>query len=749
MANLLNTTISGTGHITPPASNSFNRSSNLIDTIVRWTTTGVTTLRGVSPTATTTSWTCPANVTSVELLVVAGGGGGSNDHGGGGGAGGVIYRANYSVTPSTTYSLSVGAGGAGGGQFRSDSRGLGVNGGNSTFDSLTAIGGGRSGSYSNGGPAVGGSGGGGSEGQAGAAGTQGQGYPGGSSIVGNAPDYLGAGGGGAGGPGGNVGSTAYTAGGGGKGLGFNITGTLVYYGGGGGGCSAYSSNGNYGAGGLGGGGAGATNSAPAQSGTAGTGGGGGGANRYAAAGNHSAGSMGNGGNGGSGVVILRYVQTSDSTDVRGALQYNTELSGLEVYDNHIDQWTSQDEGKNFGGHNLLTNSDLKGNDLSVEAIWTKTNNSTDVAAPDGSALTTKCVSGTSGNSFFWQTNSITYKTNTVYTESVWVRVASGSGTISFNNGVNANKVINPTTTWQRFSFTYTTTGSSGPVYYLGFVSPSVNTTFYFWGWQLEEGVTSPGPYSPTTTAPSPAPGLVQNYRIHQYTTVGTSSFTPAVSGYVELLVVAGGGGGGTSIYGAGGGGAGGVVYHKNYPVTAGRAYRVTVGAGGGNSTRGSDSVFGPIVAIGGGSTSQHGGSGGGGGHSNPAHPGGGSVIGQGYSGGYHVYSSPYPCGGGGGAGGRGGDGNTSGGPGAGGPGVLIDITGAPVWYAGGGGGTNYNISGAGAGGIGGGGAGVWAGTGIAGTANTGGGGGAGGGNGVGGAGGAGGSGIVVVRYKYN
>ena len=742
MANLLNTTISGTGHITPPVSNTFLRTPEVITTIVRWTTGGFTVLVGNTPTASASSWTCPTGVSNVEVLVVGGGGGGGNyNSAGGGGAGGVIYNANFSVTPGTPYAITVGAGGRGGSGNNTTTP---ANGSNSVFGSLTAYGGGfgspnTQNSVGGGSGVVGSGGGGGNTYTLGGVPTGGQGNAGGTAIGGatGSPNYGGGGGGGAAQPGGDA--TSNYGGGGGNGRAFDISGTLTYYGGGGGG--SVQSGGTPGAGGLGGGGAGGSSLA-GVAGTANTGGGGG-------AGGYGSGTTYAGGAGGSGVVILRYKQTAAGTDIRGSLRYNTELTGLEVYENHMRTWTSQDETKNFAGHNLLTNSNLKGNDLGAEAIWTKTNNSTDVTAPDGSAFTTKCVSGTSGNSFFWQTGSITYKTNTTYTESVWVRVASGSGSIYFNNGVSASQQIFPTTTWQRYSFTYTTAASAGPVYYLGFVSPSLSTTFYFWGWQLEEGVTSPGPYTPTTTAPSPAPGVLGDYRIHKYTTAGTSSFVPACSGYVELLVVAGGGGGGSSIYGQGGAGAGGLLYYKNYPVTAGKIYSVSVAGSAAAATNGSPSWFGSVYCVGGGTTGSFGGCGGGGGHSNPGHPGGGSATGQGREGGYHVYSSPYPCGGGGGVGGPGGSGNTSGGPGHGGPGLPFDITGSTVYYGGGGGATQYNATGSGRGGIGGGGDGVYAGTGGAGFANTGGGGGAGGGNGVGGSGGAGGSGIVVVRYRYN
>ena len=48
-----------------------------------------------------TTWTVPANVTRVDVLVVGGGGGGGS-FGGGGGAGGLIYKNDVAVAPGTT-----------------------------------------------------------------------------------------------------------------------------------------------------------------------------------------------------------------------------------------------------------------------------------------------------------------------------------------------------------------------------------------------------------------------------------------------------------------------------------------------------------------------------------------------------------------------------------------------------------------------------------------------------------------------
>lgn len=211
---------------------------------------------------------------SVEYLVIAGGGGGGASSGGGGGAGG--YRSSVSGESSgggasaetplslivgATYTVTVGAGGAGGGVF-----GTGTNGDDSVFGSITSNGGGGGG-YSGANGFSGGSGGGAplSSGRSVGSGTAGQGFAGGGANR--------QGGGGAGEAGGTDGVNE-----GGDGVASSITGTSVVRGGGGG----------FNIGGDGGGGD------PSVSGTANTGGGGG-----------PWSGTGTAGAGGSGVVILR------------------------------------------------------------------------------------------------------------------------------------------------------------------------------------------------------------------------------------------------------------------------------------------------------------------------------------------------------------------------------------------------------------------------------------------------------------
>jgi hypothetical protein len=280
----------------------------------------------------TSTWTAPAGVTSVRVLVAAGGGGGGMDMGGGGGGGGVIENLNFPVTPGQSYSVVVGAGGAGAPSAGTQTGSQGqtthnfsinaTNGGNSTFASITATGGGFGGtSYFTsplGGAAGNGGCGGGRSGysndntvRAGGTGIAGQGFNGGQ----GGPAYYSGGGGGAGGPGANSTNPAH----GGPGKASDILGTTYYWGGGGGG-SGYSTQG--GSGGIGGGGGGAVGETvggvggltpgrpggggsvnsqtnrPGGDAAEGTGGGGGGGSHYT--GNNE------GGKGGSGMVIIRW-----------------------------------------------------------------------------------------------------------------------------------------------------------------------------------------------------------------------------------------------------------------------------------------------------------------------------------------------------------------------------------------------------------------------------------------------------------
>lgn len=250
----------------------------------------------------------PTQSITADYLVVAGGGGGGSYRAGGGGAGGLrctvtatggggSLESALSLTSSTNYTVTIGAGGAAGGVTAPAD--LGGNGSNSVFSTITSIGGGGGAGDSttpgqNGGSGGGGNGNGSSG--AGGTGTANQGYAGGTGNN-SAPNYGGGGGGGANAVGGA--GTSTTGGTGGAGVATSISGSSTTYAGGGGG-GTYN-GGTGGSGGGGGGGQGGSAAANNQTAGGTNTGGGGGAGGYS-------GSAGYGRAGGSGIVIIRYAK---------------------------------------------------------------------------------------------------------------------------------------------------------------------------------------------------------------------------------------------------------------------------------------------------------------------------------------------------------------------------------------------------------------------------------------------------------
>lgn len=156
-------------------------------------------------TAGTYSWVAPSGVTAVSVVVVGGGGGGESSAGSynGGGGGGLRYGNNISVTPSSSYTVVVGARGNG---SSSGTPGLSTSGGNSSFNASVIANGGSSGTTRTGGSGSGGTG--GATGGTGGTGASGVRFGGGAGAAGYS---------GNGGDGGTSGNGTSGAGGGGGG----------------------------------------------------------------------------------------------------------------------------------------------------------------------------------------------------------------------------------------------------------------------------------------------------------------------------------------------------------------------------------------------------------------------------------------------------------------------------------------------------------------------------------------------------
>lgn len=380
----------------------------------------------------------PTNL-AIDYLLIGGGGGGapadsSTRQGGGGGAGGLLQGST--TVAAGSYPIVIGAGGPG-----NVGTGLGTDdpnqriGQNSTFNGLTALGGGGGGSSGAGAGGNGGSGGGGgrNNGVAGT-GTVGQGNNGGVGGPGGTTDSAigGGGGGGAGGVG--TAGTGTTGGAGGIGILSSITGSSNGYAGGGGGASMATP----GSAGFGGGAGGA---GPGTAGTANTGGGGGGGSNASV-----------GGNGGSGVCIVRYPGSQraygGSISSSGGYTIHTFASSGTLYAVYMD--LPPTIGSNiFPAGGSVTNG-------------------------GGEAGSTRCA--LTGGTWLWRLLDATLtpaRSGQSFNIQFEAKLVSGTGSIGVDYGDGAQfGVLTPTSTWTNYSLTVIGGAS-------GFLDFSGNATLTF------------------------------------------------------------------------------------------------------------------------------------------------------------------------------------------------------------------------------------------------------------------------------
>jgi hypothetical protein len=162
------------------------------------------------------------------------------------------------------------------------------------------------------------------------------------------------------------------------------------------------------------------------------------------------------------------------------------------YDSDSGKWISQGLILEPAATNLVIRSDMQANWGIPNAGYTY---STQTTAPDGST-----INSINKNSTYQllrlggviDPGTISYPVT--YTFSFWAKTLSGAGTLTWDigdsptiaNNFNASAAL--TTTWQRFTYTFTATSSAAFPYggFIDFTIPD-NSTFAIWGVQLETG----------------------------------------------------------------------------------------------------------------------------------------------------------------------------------------------------------------------------------------------------------------------
>ena len=181
-----------------------------------------------------------------------------------------------------------------------------------------------------------------------------------------------------------------------------------------------------------------------------------------------------------------------------------------------------------------TNIALDSNNFSA-ATWTKTNVTVTpnaAVSPDGTSNASLLTANTADGALF-QTMAAT--TATAYTYSIYLRANTTTSIRLFvdTSGLNtfASTLISVTTSWQRFTYTFTTTGVACKIYVGGGSSFSSPEAVYAYGAQLEVGSFATS-YIPTTSA-----SVTRNADVAVMTSTNFSSWYTATAGAAVVWAI--------------------------------------------------------------------------------------------------------------------------------------------------------------------------------------------------------------------
>lgn len=217
---------------------------------------------------------------------------------------------------------------------------------------------------------------------------------------------------------------------------------------------------------------------------------------------------------------ITFTRASNATYFNSAGVLTTAGSGVARFD--YNPSTLQPRGLLI--EEQRTNSLLQSQDFTTTwvagASTTVTANA--ATAPDGTVTADRLQLPATSGTFVRQ--SFSALATTTYTISVFARSLSGTSDFALSFSTFASTTQTATTSWQRFTFTFTTVGAVSDFISINNGNDSYATDIYIWGAQLEVGAFATS-YIPTTTT-----ALTRNADVASMTGTNFSSWYNASEG---------------------------------------------------------------------------------------------------------------------------------------------------------------------------------------------------------------------------